>query len=86
MSKPNFRKKKSEAVKKIILRLLSESSEPISVREICYHVESTSNRRASVHTIGLILSPLVKEGRIQKVTTYSRGRQNNRSFAYVLLY
>ena len=85
MSRPNFRKKKSEAVRKIILRLLSESSEPMSVREICYLVESKSNRRCSVHTAGLILSPLVKEGKIKKETTYDGGRLNSRSFAYSLI-
>ena len=64
MSTRSKSREKSKRVLALIIRILEEENTPLSVKEIAYRVESQSNRRCSVWSIGNILAPMVKTGEL----------------------
>jgi len=71
---------KTDRLRTKIMRVLESTLDPMTSREISYRVESTSNLRCSVRSIGQILRPMVENRILEK----QKIRGENR-FTYQLI-
>ena len=74
------RRQRSERVRQMILRILEDEKTPLTAADISYRIDSTSNLRCSVYSVGLILRLNILRGEIRKTPIVGSNR-----FTYELI-
>jgi len=59
-------KERTSRLRLVILAILDSSLDPLTSREISYRVESQTNYRCSVNTVGQVLKPMVENRQLIK--------------------